>query len=161
MSKIAKFSLGTIAAASALVAGMSVALAAEEEKPKFTYSFNVGIATDYVFRGVSQSGKQPALQGGIDLSYAVLPWATAYFGVWSSKVDFGPNFNGERIAGGEVDIYGGIKPTWGPATFDLGVIYSPIPAPVITARPSASPISRTTSSSRLASVAPSSRASTS
>lgn len=127
MSKIAKFSLGTIAAASALVAGMSVALAAEEEKPKFTYSFNVGIATDYVFRGVSQSGKQPALQGGIDLSYAVLPWATAYFGVWSSKVDFGPNFNGERIAGGEVDIYGGIKPTWGPATFDLGVIYYTYP----------------------------------
>lgn len=40
-------------AAVALAATSSVALA---EAPKFTYSFNIGGTTDYVFRGYSQTG---------------------------------------------------------------------------------------------------------
>ncbi len=127
MSKIIKLAAGAAAVVSALTVTAGAGWAAEEEKPKFTYSFNVGATTDYIFRGVSQKGDDPALQGGIDLSYAVLPTVTAYFGVWASGVDFGFNGDGTRIAGAEVDIYGGIKPTWGPATFDLGVIYYTYP----------------------------------
>lgn len=107
-------------AAVALAATSSVALA---EAPKFTYSFNIGGTTDYVFRGYSQTGQDPTIQGGADFGYGI-----AYVGIWASGVDFGDqnfalgNGNFSNIAHTEVDVYGGIKPTWGPVTFDLGVI---------------------------------------
>jgi uncharacterized protein (TIGR02001 family) len=123
----------------ALVATMSsfsaAALASEPtpapEERKFTYSFNIGATSDYVFRGVSQNKENPAIQGGIDLTYGI-----AYFGLWASSIDFGRNGDGLPLGSGnpgskvvstELDIYGGIKPVWGPATFDLGVIYYAYP----------------------------------
>ena len=72
--------------------------------------------------------ENPALQGGLDLSYGI-----AYFGLFASNVDFGRNtdaatFSGSsKIASAELDIYAGIKPVVGPATFDLGVIYYTYP----------------------------------
>ncbi len=57
--------------------------AAADEGRKFTYSFNLGATSDYVFRGVSQSDNDPALQGGVDVAYGIL-----YAGVWASLVDF-------------------------------------------------------------------------
>lgn len=102
--------------------------APEAPKSPFTYSFNVGVTTDYVFRGYSQKREEPALQGGIDLTYAVRTDVSAYFGIWGSGVDFGPNADGSRIVGAELDVYGGIKPKWEKATFDLGVIWYTYPA---------------------------------
>jgi uncharacterized protein (TIGR02001 family) len=45
--------------------------------------------------------------------------------VFASGLDFeaGGVYDGDV----EVDLYGGIKPTWGPLTFDLGVIYYAYP----------------------------------
>ena len=116
-------------AALSVIGFAGAAAAADEPKSPFTYSFNVGITTDYVFRGYSQKKDHPALQGGFDLGYAVTPNITTYFGVWGSGVDFGTNATGDgtRVAGAEVDIYGGIKPVWGPATFDFGVIWYTYP----------------------------------
>ena len=115
----------------AAAAGMSGAFAtttyasdptpAPEER-KFVYSFNIGVASDYVFRGVSQNRENPALQGGIDLSYGI-----AYFGLWASNIDFGRNNDGSKQVSTELDVYAGIKPVVGPATFDLGVIYYAYP----------------------------------
>ena len=34
--------------------------------PASTVSYNVGVTTDYRYRGISQSRLQPALQGGVD-----------------------------------------------------------------------------------------------
>lgn len=127
---IVRRNIATLAATAGLsLLGLTGVAFADEPKDPFTYSFNVGVTTDYIFRGYSQKGGDPAIQGGFDLSYAVLPSATAYFGVWASGVDFGNNLadNNSRIAGAEVDIYGGIKPTLGPATFDLGVIWYTYP----------------------------------
>ncbi len=96
--------------------------AAAEEGRKFTYSFNVGATSDYVFRGISQSDNDPALQGGADFGYGIL-----YAGVWASMVDFA----GAPPADAEVDWYGGIKPTWnspfGTINLDFGVIYYSYP----------------------------------
>jgi uncharacterized protein (TIGR02001 family) len=44
-----------------------------------------------------------------------------YAGAWASGLDFGDD------AQLEVDYYAGIKPTWGPATFDFGFIYYAYP----------------------------------
>ena len=125
MPALLKFTTGALA----LAAGCSAlsVVASADEPAKFTYSFNVGVTNDYVFRGVAQNREKPSAQGGIDLTYGI-----AYFGLWASNIDFGPNVNGagkplSKQVSTELDIYGGIKPVVGPATFDLGVIYYAYP----------------------------------
>jgi len=101
-----------------------------DEGRKFTYSFNIGATSDYVFRGVSQTDNDPAIQGGVDVSWGIL-----YVGIWSSMVDF----DDAPPANAEVDWYGGIRPTWespfGKVNLDFGVIYYSYPG----ANPSAVP----------------------
>ena len=103
---------------------------AVDEGRKFGFSWNFGGTTDYIFRGISQNGRQATPQGGVDFTYGIL-----YAGIWSSGIDFGNNpFNrsfpnsGRSVAGTEIDFYAGIKPVYGPVTFDLGVIYYAYPA---------------------------------
>jgi uncharacterized protein (TIGR02001 family) len=110
-------------AAGARADGYEVAApAAVDEGRKFTYSFNIGATSDYVFRGISQTDNDPALQGGADFGYGIL-----YAGVWASMVDFAD----APPANAEVDWYGGIRPTWnspfGTINMDLGFIYYSYP----------------------------------
>lgn len=97
-----------------LIAGVAsftfggVALA--EDGP--TVSFNVGAASDYVFRGVSQTDGQGQVFGGADVSMGKV-----YGGAWLSNVDFN---NGTNM---EYDLYAGFKPQAGPVALDLGVVY--------------------------------------
>jgi uncharacterized protein (TIGR02001 family) len=97
----------SIAAASIALAGVAHA---EETGPKFTG--NVALATDYTFRGISQTNNGPAIQGGFDYTYDKF-----YAGVWASNIDFG-------LADGstEVDLYAGFKPQLGPVGLDFGAI---------------------------------------
>jgi uncharacterized protein (TIGR02001 family) len=74
--------------------------------------FNAGGATDYVFRGVSQTQNQPQVFGGADISFAKI----GYAGTWLSNIDFGDS------ADTEYDLYAGFKPVLGPVTFDFGAI---------------------------------------
>lgn len=93
-----------------------------EAKREWTLSGNLSAATEYVFRGFSQTAENPAVQGGVDLTYK---WF--YAGIWSSNLDFGndttPAGVSRPVAVAEVDFYAGIKPVFGKVTFDLGVIY--------------------------------------
>ncbi|MGE3228523.1 MAG: TorF family putative porin [Hyphomicrobium sp.] len=109
MSKIASITKTAGAVGVALMALTGGALAEE-----FTWSVNAAGTSDYVFRGVSQSDEDPAFQAGIDASYGIV-----YAGIWGSSVD--SEFIGGSPA--EVDLYAGVKPVLGPATFDFGVIY--------------------------------------
>jgi uncharacterized protein (TIGR02001 family) len=70
-------------------------------------SANVSLTTDYVFRGVSLSDNDPAIQGGFDWSND-----SFYAGVWGSSIPDGT----------EIDVYAGFTPTLGPVTLDIGVI---------------------------------------
>ena len=101
-----KIALATAVGSLALVG----AAHAQDSGPSF--SFNVGAASDYVFRGLSQTDEDPQVFGGVDASMGI-----GYAGAWVSNVDFG---NGTDA---EFDLYAGIKPTAGPVTFDIGVIY--------------------------------------
>ncbi|WP_309644492.1 TorF family putative porin [Phenylobacterium sp.] len=83
---------------------------ASAEEP--TVSFNLGVASDYVFRGVSQTDESLQVFGGGDLTAGQF-----YAGVWGSNVDFHDSTDAE------IDVYAGFKPTLGPVTLDLGVIY--------------------------------------
>lgn len=79
-----------------------VSYAAEEAKPEvsdWTVTGNVGFVSDYRFRGMSQTWKKPAIQGGFDVTHK----NGFYAGVWGSNVS--PNTYPDATA--EIDLYGG------------------------------------------------------
>lgn len=89
--------IGAIAAC----AGAAPAFAQEAAAPTPAVSFsgNVAVTNDYVFRGLSQSNSDLALQGGFDVTTA----AGFYVGTWLSSIDF----NDASDANIETDIYAG------------------------------------------------------
>lgn len=94
------------------------ALAAVTAVPAFaqevTVSGNVAMATDYTFRGVSQTDENPAIQGGLDATFGDSGF---YLGTWASNINFGTG--GGNL---ELDVYGGYKFALGPVAMDVGVI---------------------------------------
>lgn len=58
---------------------------------------NVALATDYVFRGFSQTDEDPAISGGFDYSFD----NGFSIGTWASNVNFGDD------ASAEIDLYAG------------------------------------------------------
>jgi len=77
--------LGTACATGALlIASLGSVSARAEEESVHSFSANVALTTNYMFRGVSQTGNGPAIQGGFDYVYTPLG---LYAGVWASNVD--------------------------------------------------------------------------
>jgi len=74
-------------------------------------SYNLGVTSNYVWRGVTQTNDKAALQGGVDYAKG-----TFYAGTWLSNVDFGGQ------ASTEWDLYAGITPSVGNWSFDFGVL---------------------------------------
>ena len=98
---------------------LSAALLASVAAPaaQAQFSANIGAVTDYRFRGISQTNKKPALQGGLDYAFS----NGLYVGTWASTVtkDLYP-----AGAGLELDFYGGWKKELAKdLTLDLGVLY--------------------------------------
>jgi uncharacterized protein (TIGR02001 family) len=82
-----------------------------------TFTGNMTIASDYRFRGISQTFRQPALQGGLDYSHS----SGFYIGNWNSSVSGVQFANGGSL---EMDFYGGYK--FEPVkdlTTDIGLLY--------------------------------------
>jgi len=75
------------------------ALAQEESSP-FTVSGSFGLASDYRFRGVSQTDKEMAVQGGITISHE----SGFYAGTWGSNLAGWGTFGGSNT---ELDLFGG------------------------------------------------------
>jgi uncharacterized protein (TIGR02001 family) len=65
-------------------------------------SGNLGLTSDYRFRGISQSQNAPAVQGGVDYNHS----SGLYIGNWNSSVSSQVYTNG---AGVESDLYAGYK----------------------------------------------------
>lgn len=115
-----KFSKVMLCAATA-VASMAIAGAAfaEDAKPAASaFTFNVGGATSYTFRGIKNTydvnqGSAGEVFGGVDWTGG----PSLYAGVWVS------NTGRTDDNGIEIDYYGGWKPVVGPISLDLGVIY--------------------------------------
>ena len=94
-----------------------------------TLTGNFGFFSQYIFRGLTQTDRQPAAQGGFDYSHE----SGFYAGTWASNIswlrDFatsGPPPAGYKSGGSlEWDIYGGYKGTFGKSDFgyDVGLLY--------------------------------------
>jgi uncharacterized protein (TIGR02001 family) len=89
--------------------------AASEAKSDWTITGNAGVFSDYRFRGISQTNKHPAFQGGFDVGHA----SGFYVGNWNSNVD-SSFYNGANL---EMDFYGGYKMSAGPVALDFGALY--------------------------------------
>ena len=100
-----------------LVAAPTLALAAEPASPH-TLSGNITLTSDYVFRGVSQTQNEPAIQGGFDYAHA----SGFYAGTWASNVAWVNEGNYKDDSSLEIDLYGGYKGALGDVGYDVGVI---------------------------------------
>ena len=102
-----------LAATAATIAGVLAAPAAMAQ-----LSGNVALVGDYRFRGLSQTYRQPAVQGGIEYASTT----GAYAGAWGSNVSGNQFLNGGSL---ELDLYGGYRWTGraGKVGLDLGVLY--------------------------------------
>ncbi len=109
----------TAIAAALLTSTASMAQTAAAAAPAATsldVAYNVGLVSDYRYRGISQTRLQPALQGGADVTYGA--W---YAGVWASNIKWVKDSGGN--ANVEIDLYGGYKYALNDAvTLDVGVL---------------------------------------
>lgn len=132
---------GAVVAGALLAASLATALTsaarADDATPIHSFSANVALTSNYMFRGVSQTDDGPAIQGGFDYEYTPLG---LYAGVWASNVDsssyrsifVNPTVNPPTIvpaddpdavefvlqnagydgASMEIDVYAGWRPNW-------------------------------------------------
>jgi uncharacterized protein (TIGR02001 family) len=82
-------------------------------------SANIGVSSNYVWRGVSQTDDGAAVSGGIDYAQD----SGFYAGTWVSNVDFNDASGGQT----EWDLYAGFAGEAGDMGYDLGVIYYAYP----------------------------------
>jgi hypothetical protein len=78
-------------------------------------AFGAGVMNDYVFRGVTQSNHQASVTAYFEPRYNVNKDLQLYIGTSTESISFA------NRAAAEVDIYGGIRPTFGAFALDIGV----------------------------------------
>jgi hypothetical protein len=106
-----------VTAGSAFAADMPLKAIAPPPAPfdPWDLAFGAGIMNDYVFRGVTQSNHMPSVTTYFEPRYNVSKDLQLYVGTSFESISFA------NRAAGEVDVYGGIRPTFGAAAFDFGV----------------------------------------
>jgi hypothetical protein len=91
-------------------------LAAAQTPAPSPVTGNMTIASDYRFRGISQTYLGPTIQGGVDYAHE----SGIYIGNWNSNVASQVFTGGSGI---EMDFYGGWKKSFGDIGIDIGTIY--------------------------------------
>lgn len=111
-----------IACAALALMSAAPAFAQEEPASPVTVSGSVGLVSDYRFRGVSQSDKAMAVQGGITATHE----SGAYVGTWASNLAGWGTFGG---AGIELDLFAGYAvPLNETTTLDVGLTWYMYPS---------------------------------
>lgn len=111
--------LGALSAMSATAlaedAPAAAAPAAAPASPH-TFTYNVGLFSQYIFRGLTQTGERTALQGGVDYSHS----SGIYLGTWASNISWLEDNGSYKHSSLELDLYGGYANTIG----DTGIGYN-------------------------------------
>jgi uncharacterized protein (TIGR02001 family) len=81
-------------------------------KNQLEFEFRGGLASDYIYRGVTLSDRKPAVGAAIEATYGLL-----YAGVAVASVKL------PTQPAAEISMSGGIRPTLGVIDFDLGVTH--------------------------------------
>ena len=102
--------MSALAVAIVAASGLSQAQAAVEA--------NIGVTSNYLWRGVTQSMNDPSISGGVDYSHE----SGFYAGTWIGTIDWGPGGATEN------DYYLGYSGESGDFGYDVGYIYYNYPA---------------------------------
>src|SRR5689334_16407536 len=125
MQASALFRQSTFAVACAFVAGSALAQApapAPPPTPENALTANVGIFSEYIFRGISQTAGKPAVQGGFDYAHS----SGFYLGTWGSNISWLEDFGLYTRSSLEWDFYGGYKSNFPGSddwNYDVGTLY--------------------------------------
>ncbi len=98
-----------LACAAAMAVLLTAGAASAQETP--VIAWNLGVTSDYVFRGYTQTTEDAAIFGGVDVTAGGF-----YAGAWASNVDFGDDTDVE------VDLYGGYRTEVSGFAVDVGVV---------------------------------------
>lgn len=84
-----------------------------------TVTSNVSLVSDYLYRGISQTGQKPAIQGGFDYAHS----SGFYAGAWGSSISWLSDAGVASNAGLELDTYFGFKNSFATDfTYDVGYL---------------------------------------
>lgn len=98
-------------AALAVLAGCAVTASAQAGE----WSANASVTNNYIWRGLTQTENEAAVQGGIDFAAD----NGFYAGTWTSNVNYGAG----DVYSYEHDIYAGFAFTTGDISWDFGYLY--------------------------------------
>ncbi len=121
--KLLVIALGTVFAMPVLAADAPAAAPASPH----TFTSNVALVSDYLYRGITQTNAQPAIQGGFDYAHA----SGLYAGVWGSSISWltdtaGYNTKSSQL---ELDTYFGYKNSFATDySYDVGFLRYNYPA---------------------------------
>lgn len=106
-------------------------VAPSEPVSPHTFSYNIGLTSNYIFRGTTQTGRNPAVQGGVDYAHD----SGFYAGVWGSNISWlsdsrlidpttGLEVAAYTKSSMELDLYAGYGGEFGESgiSYDLGVL---------------------------------------
>jgi uncharacterized protein (TIGR02001 family) len=109
----------TVTAAAAHAADLKMVTKAPPPPPPSPWdiAFGAGVMNDYVFRGITQSNHKASVAAYFEPRYNISKDLQIYAGIAGESINF-PN-----TASAEIDIYAGIRPTFGPLALDVGFWY--------------------------------------
>lgn len=113
-------SAALLAALSSPVFAQAPAAAPAATSPHI-FTGNVALASEYIYRGIGQTNRKPAIQGGFDYAHA----SGLYAGVWASNISWLSDTPGANISAPiEIDVYGGYKNAFGGGdwNYDVGFL---------------------------------------
>lgn len=90
--------------------------AAAEPTSPHTFAYNIGLYSQYIFRGLTQTNEDPAIQGGVDYTHS----SGFYAGAWASNISWLKDAGAYESSSLELDLYGGYASTIG----ETGVGYN-------------------------------------
>jgi uncharacterized protein (TIGR02001 family) len=118
-------SLITTAVLGALAAPSFVFAADAAPAPALTVAYNIGLYSQYIFRGLTQTDRGPAVQGGVDLTHS----SGFYLGAWASNISWlrddweGSGSPYKKGGHAEIDLYGGYRYTFSSGLgLDIGAL---------------------------------------
>jgi len=123
-----------ITLAAALAICSSGVIGAETDTSPHSLTGNVTFTTDYIVRGLSQTGRKPAVQGTLEYGHASglylgtfwsnVSWAGDFFNRPASGVNTAYGGNSDISSSVEIDVYGGFRNKLGEDfTYDIGAVY--------------------------------------
>jgi len=116
MGALSALSGAALAEEAAPAPAAAPAAAAEPASPH-AVSYNIGLFSQYIWRGMTQTDENVALQGGVDYAHS----SGFYAGAWASNVSWTTDLGYMDSGSLEVDLYAGFANTFGDTSFGYNV----------------------------------------